>query len=437
MSLSHGRRRPFSYPIRSSHEVITEGEQTHIDSLSHKIHPLSVIFAILFIVCYRKVNMSSIFLSLLIFLSLRESLQTVRLARIDNTIYQIRMLLQIIGDLLIVPYNIVFKQAEKPLVQFQNTKLNRFIFDHVKSFKKYSQTPWCVHAYFQFILLVIEEQYRSKEKLDIFRELVYTKDGGMVALDWWLPLNLDKESNNNNKNTTTNNNVSREEHIKRRKTWNYCESKCGKYKSKVFYEFNKSEYDKYFVGKKMNNMYKGENTPILFVFSTYFGDSMGAPQKKLCKYFMSRNWKVVVYCKRGCGSPYVEMLPLTNCKLFDLQGLTDSKLVVDIVSKKYPNAPLFCAGFSVGGNMVHDFLALLNNKNGIKSISNDYTKGNIGNDKYFMGGIKIDGMTCWYSDLLKFNARQGFLSQILASLPFEQLQAYVKNNPKGLYNVFF
>jgi len=92
------------------------------------------------------------------------------------------------------------------------------------------------------------------------------------------------------------------------------------------------------------------------------------------------------------------MLPLNNHKVFDLAGMDDAILAVKQVANRFPNAPKVALGFSLGGSQLQDFLVTHNRMN-----------------KYFIGGIKIDGITVW-TELIKFGKRQNLISKVLGEV---------------------
>merc|ERR1712228_201453 len=165
----------------------------------------------------------------------------------------------------------------------------------------------------------------------------------------------------------------------------------GTYKSKFYHKWNADKYAQY----KFDD---GDMTPILFIFTTYCGDSMSMPVRKMAEYYVSNGWRVVSYTKRGCGSPSYEMLPLANHKPFDLSGMDDAELAIQCVVKRYPLAPKICLGFSLGGSQCQDYLGTLNVRNNV-----------------FDGGIKIDGV-CKWTESIKFGIQHQTFTKVLGEV---------------------
>eukprot|EP00486_Rosalina_sp_Unknown_P016490 CAMPEP_0201594112 /NCGR_PEP_ID=MMETSP0190_2-20130828/191523_1 /ASSEMBLY_ACC=CAM_ASM_000263 /TAXON_ID=37353 /ORGANISM="Rosalina sp." /LENGTH=370 /DNA_ID=CAMNT_0048053587 /DNA_START=643 /DNA_END=1756 /DNA_ORIENTATION=+ len=241
----------------------------------------------------------------------------------------------------------------------------------------------------QFLWAVFEEQFKDASGFKIYRECIKTPDNGLIALDWW----VDPESV-----TVTPGAPGGDE----KETESEPEPMAGfedVYESKTYYKFIEDKYRTF-------TFEQGDDTPILFIFTTYCGDSMSMPVRNMADYFCKRGWRVICYTKRGCGSPYFEMLPLNNHKTFDLAGMDDAHLAVKQVVNRYPNAPKVALGFSLGGSQLQDFLVTYNRLN-----------------KYFIGGIKVDGIVVW-TELIKFGKRQNLISKVLGEVVHS---SYVKS----------
>ncbi|MFS8029735.1 putative alcohol O-acetyltransferase [Helianthus anomalus] len=65
-----------------------------------------------------------------------------------------------------------------------------------------------------------------------------------------------------------------------------------------------------------------------------------------------KGWRAVVFNSRGCGHG-----PVTTPKFYSASFMGDISEVVDHVSSRYPDANLYAAGWSLGGNLIVKYLA--------------------------------------------------------------------------------
>ena len=111
---------------------------------------------------------------------------------------------------------------------------------------------------------------------------------------------------------------------------------------------------------------------------------------------MEKNWRVIVYVKRGCGSfTKGEFLPLPTLKPFCLQGQADYDVIINTIHSRYPTAPKLLMGLSGGGAYIQSIL---------------------GNDKYngiFCGGIKIDSGMDYNVECKDLDHRQPLIANVL------------------------
>eukprot|EP00485_Elphidium_margaritaceum_P002641 CAMPEP_0202695266 /NCGR_PEP_ID=MMETSP1385-20130828/8905_1 /ASSEMBLY_ACC=CAM_ASM_000861 /TAXON_ID=933848 /ORGANISM="Elphidium margaritaceum" /LENGTH=622 /DNA_ID=CAMNT_0049351265 /DNA_START=36 /DNA_END=1904 /DNA_ORIENTATION=- len=388
-----GRNLPLCVDI-CRNGLISYGQQTQMHCLSFLwrypyLHPVAMVYALLFLWCIDfRVRLLSIACVLLIVFTVAESLKIERHASMQSFKDKVHMSAQLVGDLFLIPYQCLVCPSERPLIQFQNTTLNRYLFANCRSLWKYTPTFWMRNIWMQFMFIVCEEQYASSAHLKIYREALQTDDGGLVALDWW----VDPQQQAEDEEDDDNKEQEEEEEM----------ASCGtRYTSKRYYAYNKARMD------RLHRMAPyGDRTPIFFVFTTYCGDSMSMPVRKLAQYFCARGWRVVCYVKRGCGSPYYEMLPLTTHRPFDLSGMDDAEFVAKTVADRYPDAKKVCVGISLGGSQAQDFLVTANLKR-----------------KYFDAGIKIDGIDQW-TQLIGFGIRQNIISKVLGEVVHD---TYVKS----------
>ena len=358
------------------------GQQTqmYFASVLYKypyFHPVAIIYSLLFLwwIQFQILRVITVVTIIFIQFTIGESLKIYRHSSTETLADIIHVTAQLIGDILLIPYQCFVVPSENPLVQFQNTSFNRSVFANCKSMLSFSPTFWMRNTLLQFIWVCLEEQFLPKTQCKIYRECLETADGGLIALDWWL------------KTSDTDDNPKYAQH-------------GNAYKSKIYHQWNEQSY---------NADYKfedGDMTPILFIFTTYCGDSMSTPVRKMAEYFTSHGWRVVSYTKRGCGSPYYEMLPLLNHKTFDLSGMDDAELAVQCVVKRYPLVPKICLGFSLGGSQCQDYLGRYNVKH-----------------HHFIGGIKIDGI-CKWTELIKFGVQHNTFTKVLGEVVHS---SYVKS----------
>lgn len=100
------------------------------------------------------------------------------------------------------------------------------------------------------------------------------------------------------------------------------------------------------------------NMLILYHYN-FKGDSVSAPVRLISRYFTARNWRVIVYVKRGCGSfTKSEFLPLTTLKPFCLHGQKDYDVIIDLIQSRYPSAPKLLMGLSGGGAFIQTILGI-------------------------------------------------------------------------------
>eukprot|EP01084_Bolivina_argentea_P148109 259017_1 len=367
----YGRDVPKSPQICGS-GLFSYGHQTQMHSLwlmskYPYLHPVAFIYSLFFLwfIAFR-IRIATMILVVLIHLTIGESLKIERHCSLATLWDKCQFMAQFIGDVILIPYQAAVYPSESPLIQFQDTPINRAIFCNCKSILKFTHTFWLRNVLPQFVLTVLEEQYCPlTDEFHIYREPLETHDHGLIALDYWRLNDAQNEEDTEIE---------------------YASFK-DVYQSTTYRAFTDA-YDQH-------SACLASDTPILFIFATYCGDSMSMAVRRMGEYACRRGWRVISYTKRGCGSPYYEMLPLTTHVPFDLSGMQDAHLAVQRVTHLYPDAPKICVGFSLGGSQIQDYLARYS--------------------KHFIGGIKIDGMTHW-TETIKFNRRQNAISKILGEV---------------------
>eukprot|EP01084_Bolivina_argentea_P207539 354078_1 len=181
--------------------LFSYGDQTQMHRLSilYKypfMHPLSIVYSLLFLWCIQfHLNPFTFIILLLIHLSTAEALKVERHDALRTNLDLLHIVAQFIGDILLIPYQCIYG-TEYPLIQFQDTCINRNIFSQCKSMVQFSPTFWCRNYIKQFLLVVWEEQYLPYTHFKIYRETLMTDDGGLIALDYWIDPSTHQPKNN-------------------------------------------------------------------------------------------------------------------------------------------------------------------------------------------------------------------------------------------------
>ncbi|HVE90215.1 MAG TPA: alpha/beta fold hydrolase [Burkholderiaceae bacterium] len=88
-------------------------------------------------------------------------------------------------------------------------------------------------------------------------------------------------------------------------------------------------------------------TPILVMFHGLEGDSQSHYARSTMRWFADRGWRGLVVHFRGCsGEP--NRLP----RAYHSGDSDEGDWILRAVSKRWPNAPLYAVGISLGGNML-------------------------------------------------------------------------------------
>jgi len=230
-----------------------------------------------------------------------ESARYPRLCAHGSVADAIRTLLQVIGDIFLIPlYSIC--PGESPMLGYQPTPENLDILAQCPSLERFKQTPWLRNTYSSFIALMYCDFTKGPScRKHVRRETLKAADGGVVALDWW-------------------------------------------------------EQDGCAVESKQA---KG----VLFIGSTFTGESLVACTTTACEYYTKQGWIVVVMVKRGCGL----MMP-NEAEVIDgeaapapwcLSGLADMTMSIDHVARMHPELPIVGLGFSTGGAQLRNYVNTL------------------------------------------------------------------------------
>lgn len=227
--------------------------------------------------------------------SAREALRHPKLAAHATGRELLRTLLQLSGDIFLIPFYACFTK-ERPLLGYQSTPQNLEILSRCPSLLAFSQTPWLQNALWAFAALTVADNIGNKRaRKNIRRELVKAPDGGVLALDWW-------------------------------------EDAASEPAAKP----------------------RG----VLFVNSTFVGDATPFCVRTPCKHFTSRGWRCVVFVKRGCGltMPNTQPASAEAAAPWCLLGLRDLKLAIDHVANACPDVPICGLGLSTGAGQLRNYV---------------------------------------------------------------------------------
>jgi len=95
----------------------------------------------------------------------------------------IRMVIQFLGDLLVVPL-FVFLPGELTEVDYRPTPENKRILAACPSIWRFKQAPWFRNGFLSFTALMYYDLVGYDERM-VHREKLKTPDGATIALDWW------------------------------------------------------------------------------------------------------------------------------------------------------------------------------------------------------------------------------------------------------------
>ncbi|KAF5753418.1 putative alcohol O-acetyltransferase [Helianthus annuus] len=94
------------------------------------------------------------------------------------------------------------------------------------------------------------------------------------------------------------------------------------------------------------------SSPTLILLPGLTGGSGDSYIRHMLMSARKKGWRVVVFNSRGCGHG-----PVTTPKFYSASFMGDISEVVDHVSSRYPDANLYAAGWSLGGNLIVRYLA--------------------------------------------------------------------------------
>ncbi|CAL4900934.1 unnamed protein product [Urochloa decumbens] len=161
---------------------------------------------------------------------------------------------------------------------------------------RYLATPWLASPHLQTLFLSISGRPPS---FTYRRQLYNVRDGGTIALDWLLASDLEAED----------------------------------------------------VDSCDESISRDDSTPLLVVIPGLTSDSSAAYVKHLVFSMASKGWNVVVSNHRGLGG-----ISITSDCFYNAGWTEDMREVVNFLHQKYPEAPLFTVGTSIGANIVVKYL---------------------------------------------------------------------------------
>lgn len=123
-------------------------------------------------------------LALLLAAACWEATRFPRLAAHATAAELTRTLLQMLGDLLLIPFY-ALARPEATDIRFQDTESNLRILEQCPSLSTFKQTAWLRNANLAFLALLAWDAAGDRYRRLVRRESLPTLDGGVIALDWW------------------------------------------------------------------------------------------------------------------------------------------------------------------------------------------------------------------------------------------------------------
>uniref|UniRef100_A0A0A0KNN2 AB hydrolase-1 domain-containing protein n=1 Tax=Cucumis sativus TaxID=3659 RepID=A0A0A0KNN2_CUCSA len=93
------------------------------------------------------------------------------------------------------------------------------------------------------------------------------------------------------------------------------------------------------------------DSPVLILLPGLTGGSQDSYVRHMLVRARDRGWRVVVFNSRGCGNS-----PVTTPQFYSASFLGDMREVVAHVTERYPKANLYAVGWSLGGNILVNYL---------------------------------------------------------------------------------
>ncbi|XP_022949852.1 embryogenesis-associated protein EMB8-like [Cucurbita moschata] len=93
------------------------------------------------------------------------------------------------------------------------------------------------------------------------------------------------------------------------------------------------------------------DAPVLILLPGLTGGSQDSYVRHMLVRARDRGWRAVVFNSRGCGNS-----PVTTPQFYSASFLGDMREVVEHVTKRYPKANVYAVGWSLGGNILVNYL---------------------------------------------------------------------------------
>lgn len=117
-----------------------------------------------------------------------EAVKFPRTVSIATPLELVKTLVQFTGDMCLSPL-FTLLPGEKPFVKFQRTKANRRIVRACPSLQYFKQSAFFRNSSLAFLGLMVRD-FNGNDPQLVRRERLQAKDGGIVALDWWIETEL-------------------------------------------------------------------------------------------------------------------------------------------------------------------------------------------------------------------------------------------------------
>jgi len=101
-----------------------------------------------------------------------------------------------------------------------------------------------------------------------------------------------------------------------------------------------------------HHSYSPPDMPVLLVIHGINGGSHEGYVKWACAAAASKGWRAVAMCNRGCNG-----VPLTAPRGYSATNTHDLHRVIQSIKGRFPSAPIFAAGYSMGGISLTKYLA--------------------------------------------------------------------------------
>lgn len=216
-------------------------------------------------------------------------------------------------------------------VSMKPTKKNEKIMDMLETVKRgYDAVSFLRNRHVATILPTL---FRKDVLVEYQRELLRMECGGVVALDW--PLSVDDETHKYRERTP-------EMLEKTRKFDPFFEP----HRKSIPNQTEKIE-------RVLNEHYKQfqEDAPTLVLMSGIAGGSHDKYLKHMLRRAVKKGYRVVAFNARGTSES-----PLTTPQFYSASFTGDARAVMKEMKSRFPKAPLFAVGWSLGANILTNTL---------------------------------------------------------------------------------